>query len=81
MSEPKCEVRIFPIGGGFDVFRVCESKIETLKEQPKAEDKGSNLGFIWASIVCSNYADGFDYDWETGKYECRGEWRPIMWRR
>lgn len=58
-----------------DWFEVCLK----VQEQPKQE--GTILGFLYYAVACSNYTEGFSYDWVTGNGKCHGDWRPMMWRR
>ena len=74
-TEKRCETRRFPIGGGFDVFTVCEE----VKAGHK-EEKGSFWNWFLCVVACSNYDEGFDYDWFQDKCTCKGEWIPSMWK-
>jgi len=67
---------------GPDTWYPCyDSKIKQEKEVQPSKQQGSVWGWLFCSIKCSNYTRVFEYDFMKDKCECRGDFRPMMWRR
>jgi len=43
-------------------------------------ERGSVWGWLVCAIACSNYSDGFTYDWFKDNCSCQGDWLPTIWR-
>lgn len=77
MYNDKC--RYSRIGG--DWFEYCEPEKKANNETDI--EKGSAWGwFVCAILSCSNYTQGYEYDWYEDKCACKGKWiSPSLWRR
>ena len=72
MSE-RCEWRILN-----DYYEVCTPKAETEVEDA---DRGSWLGWLLCALAGSSFTLGSRYDRRTDTCECRGDFRPSLFRR
>jgi hypothetical protein len=61
-----------------DYTEICR-KVEEAPEEP--EEKGTILGWFACAMTSSNYTEGCSYDWDEAECECRGDFRPSLWRR
>lgn len=67
------------VKSGGDYWEVCQSVPEPTAHPD--QDKGSWFGWLLCTLGCSSYTGQGSYDWKVGKCECRGDFRPPMWRR
>jgi len=78
MPDPICTYKKF----FNDWFEVCRpNPIDNVTSASvEGEDKGSLWGKLLCSWKCQNY-DGYRYDYKTDICICKGDYRPVIWRR
>jgi hypothetical protein len=53
-----------------------------IKPVKKEDNKGSVFTWLLAQISCTHFTGRSEYDWKSGKWNCKGDWvPPMLWRR
>ena len=77
MTKTKCEWRRFPVGGGFDVFQVCDTNPFDIATKKPVFHRGNVLGAFVCLIRGIGHEGGCRYNWNNGQCRCSGVFRPI----